>query len=71
MTRAHPASCTQESAKSEHQEKRVVDPAPLVKREVADLFSQGARVNRADHLAENSRGLVADRHYHEPVARIR
>jgi hypothetical protein len=39
------------SATSENQEKRVIEPARLVKREVADLLAQGAHVDRADHLA--------------------
>jgi hypothetical protein len=62
--RAHLATCTESggsppegqlgSVKSENQEKCLVDPAPLVKRQVANLLSQGPRVDRADHLAENA-----------------
>jgi hypothetical protein len=48
-----------------------VDPATRVECEVADLFSWGARINRADHLAENAGGLVADRHFRVEARRGR
>jgi hypothetical protein len=50
------------SAKSEDQEKRVIDAPHLAKRQVTDVFPELARIDRPDHLAENPRGLIAARH---------
>src|SRR5215211_5205601 len=50
------------SAKSEDQEKRVIDAAHLVKGQVTNVFAEFASIDSTDHLAENPRGLIADRH---------
>ncbi len=58
--RARPGGSPRGLCEVEDQKQRVVDGAHLVEAEVADLVAESARIDSADHLAQNRRRLAAD-----------